>query len=156
MKLTNAQLKQIIKEELRSVLMEKQEDRSGLDLREFLESMEEDLAKHEFSVKEIMEKIMSGHTNAHRRKKLGPKPESVVDQRLGPEQGWWQIRWPAAAFDKLISILKDKASDWEDTNEPVAGSKEAENSNYGGDLWYFSRNWSKKNPLGDIKPWELS
>ena len=148
MKLTNKQLKQIIKEELRSVLMEKQEDRSGLDLRPFLKAMEKQIREHELSVKQIMEKIMSGHDLWAGRKKLGPKPESVVDQRLGPKQGWWQIQWPAAAFDKLISILKNKASDWKDTDE--------ESENYGGDLWYFSRSWSKKNPLGDIKPWELS
>ena len=138
MKLTNAQLKQIIKEELRSVLKEHWQRRLG----PFLMAMDIQIGERTLSVKEIMEKIIFHHTEAiSDGKQLGPTPVSVVDQRLNLE--WWQILWPATAFDKLISILKNKASDWEDDS---------------GELW-FSKHYKDgkfTKPFAEIKPWELS
>ena len=144
MKLTNAQLKRIIKEELRSVLKEHWQR----SLRSDLGRMDRQIGKHELSVQGIMDEIMRMHDDLNPE---WPKPQLAMNSQTGKLDGGWMLTWPPMAFEAIKSILKNKASDWKDTNE--------KSENYGGDLWHFwysskESPWDK--PFGAIEPWHLA
>ena len=111
MKLTNTQLKQIIREELRSILSENWQKAmfavfNRVDERIFKSGQK-------WTVDEIMEAIKEDH---YSRNSKWPMWKKVKDWRLrspGPLNNY-EMEWPYKIYQRLDSLLDRKASDWDE------------------------------------------